>query len=166
VTGEPSSLTVAYPGITSSHVEVVEPGGERTVTEEWPADSPTIVPTVIAYRASVSWFWPEPSVRDINVGESIEYAVNTMGNYPGDESPLGYVHFTIEGPGEVEQTSQSWKHGEGCTEVANQFGQADAVFCELTFREPGTYTIRTTYVSEDSNYADTAGPSVTVDVTG
>jgi hypothetical protein len=75
VTGEPDSLTVAYPGgSTTSHVEAVAPGGERTVTEEWPADSARIVPTVIAYRATVVWTgWSHgtvPGVIDAKVGES------------------------------------------------------------------------------------------------
>jgi hypothetical protein len=178
MTGEPSSLTVAYPRITASHVEAVAPGGERTVTEEWPADSAQIVPTVIAYRVIVSWIKPTPSVINLSLevgGTSLGLAVEATGNYPGEVAPPGYISYTVEGPGEVSQRSESPNHGKGCTEIVEvQLGPADVeegdvAFCGLTFYEPGTYTVSVAYISEegeDPSYSDTAGPSVTVDVTG
>jgi hypothetical protein len=182
VTGEPSSLTVAYPGgSTTSHVEAVAPGGERVVTEEWPADSPQIVPTVIAYRATVEWSgWSKhnssgtgapPNPVEVDVGESLTLGVNAIGNFHGDETALGYISYTIEGPGAFTTHNDLYginpEHpgSEDCSEVHNYSLQAVAD-CGLTFSELGTYTVSVIFVSEDPNYADTAGPSVTVDVTG
>jgi hypothetical protein len=185
VSGEPSGLTVSYPGgTTSSHTEAFAPGGERTVTEEWGPQSVPVTPSVTAYRASVKWSgWvigssgsskdhgtgapPEPA--HIEAGERLILDVSTTGDFPGDEAPLGNVAYSVEGPGSFTAVNTIYglnpedPGSADCSAVHNYSGQAEAQ-CELTFSTAGTYSVSVRYVSEDENYFGRAGPSATVDV--
>ena len=50
-----------------------------------------------------------------------------------------------------------------CSDSSDYVGDAVGE-CQVTFTGTGTFTISTSYVSTDPNYASVQGPSVTVDV--
>jgi len=188
VSGEPSGLTVNYPGgTTTRHIEAFAPGGEREVTEEWPAESVPVIPSVTVYHATISWSgWTKgtsgkaedsgrgspPEPVHLLVGERLILDLTTLGNYPGDEAPLGSGAFIVEGGAYTAENG--WETDGGpdgewgsanCSAVHNYSGQAEAR-CVLTFTEAGTYAIHTAYDSSDPNYLGASGPSATVEVTG
>jgi len=190
VSGEPSGLTVSYPGgTTTRHTEAFAPGGEREVTEEWAPQTVPVTPSVTAYRATVAWSsWTignsgsskdhgtgnPPDPIHVEAGELLTLDSQAIGDYPGDDenSPLGYLAYTVEGPGAVTTRNELYNPGseetfitgsEDCSAARNYLGSATA-FCGLTFSVPGTYIVRLSFTSEDENYFDRSGPSATVDV--
>ncbi len=169
VTGAPSTLTVNYPGgTTTEYSQSVEPNGTRQVTEEWPGESVQVTPTVTVYHATVEWSGTAPpNPVHLTTSERLVLNIRTTGNYPGHEAPFGNIAFTVEGPGSYTTTNTLYglnpedPGSKDCSEVHNYSDQAEAQ-CELNFHESGTYTVKTAYHSSDPDYADREGPGVTV----
>jgi hypothetical protein len=173
--GTPSSLTVNYPGGTGATItQLVAPNGERQLTEEWAPESLPIIPKVTAYAATLSWAgWeigtsgragtfgkgapPDPII--LNVGERLILKAAATGNFPGDETPLGFMAFTAPDA----ETTNDLDGSADCSEVFNGSGQAVAQ-CSLVYPKAGDYPVNVGYASADSHYGDEAGPSASVEV--
>jgi hypothetical protein len=185
VTGTPTSLDVAYPGGTTTYgAQTVSPWGvpqTQDVTYTWPSETVTItggaltvntVPTLVIWG---NWFAtgydggspnpPPPSTITIPATGTVHLFVISTGDDSDDPYPLGSIDFTVtpSAGSSGYNDSNEYFGSSDCSASQNYSGQAEAG-CDLTFAGAGTYTVTTEYVSDDPNYVDVAGPSMTIDV--
>lgn len=197
VTGTPSTFGIGYPGGTSTQsTQPVAPNGTQQVTTTWPQQSVLVSnPAVTVQSAQVEecggygstpWYpngsnvgcgpnpggsqisgqWPNPAT--ITENTQVEFINSAVGNLASDQTPAGYLTYTITGPAqpsmEYDQDYGSPNGSQDCSMVTNNPGLATGA-CAYKFDTPGEYTLTVSFTSQDSNYASVSDEdSETIDV--
>lgn len=197
VTGTPTRFQVAYPGGTTMQgTRLVAPNGTQQLTTTWPAQNVAVTsPSVTVQAATIDecggygsspWYptgssvgcgpnpggseisgqWPNPATVTENT--QVEFINSAIGNVAGDQTPAGYLTYTITGPAdpsyEHDQDYGSPNGSEDCSMVTNDPGLATGA-CAYKFDTPGEYTLTVSFTSQDDNYASVSGQdSETIEV--
>ena len=175
-----SSVTVGYPGATTTGTQTVPPNGVQQVTYDW---QPVIVTlpssdvTILDQIATVNWQFWEAGSQESNIAptgtlttplyDTVTLSLYATGNDLADPNPKGGIDFQVisHPAGAIWTATNNAPVGSSCAYSSAANGQADGS-CLFGFETPGTYVVQITYVSADPNYpSTTSGPTVTIDVT-
>lgn len=179
VVGAPVTATLTAPAVTET-LPVVTQTATLTPAAVTATVTQTRTLTVASSAvASLAWCgghggsWSDgncdapPNPLGVSAGASVVLDAGTTGALVSEPFPLGYLSFTVTGPGTATQRDQGYglnpDASQDCSRVENFSGQAVGG-CAFTFGAAGSYTVTVGFVDTDGNYGYPAPITTTVNV--